>query len=347
MFKLKIMIKNRALLGILFSLSTLFSVYGCTNENPPEAEETNPKTAKVVGYLSTDNFDKINSIQFCKITHLNLAFLNPDPQGNLKFNGDIDAVIKHAKSVNPNIKICISIGGGVLSPEQATNWKNLIDQAGNRPMLVQKMMTFISNHNLDGIDVDLEWDAVTIGYSGFVLELRKEITKKNKLLTAALPNSTRFENISQEALNAFDFINIMSYDNTGPWNPNKPGQHSSFEDAKMGIDFWTKLQNVPNDKLTLGVPFYGYDFTTKEVVSATYSQIIKAGNLLSEQDQFGEIFYNGRPTIEKKVIYASENTGGIMIWELAQDSFDQYSLLEEIHKTYSDLKIQTTGLCGN
>lgn len=341
------MIKNKALLGILFFLSSLFSVYSCTNEKENNPEEVKTKTARVVGYLSSDSFSKVNSIQFCKLTHLNIAFANPDKNGNLVFNGDIDAVIKYVKSVNPKIVISISLAGGVISQEQAANWSSLIDKPENRPAFIQNIVKFVKDHNLDGVDVDLEWDAVTTGYSGFVLELRKSLTDNKKLLTAALPNNTRFVNITAAALNAFDFINIMAYDSTGPWSPNKIEQHSSFEFAKEGIDFWHKLQNVPSEKLTLGVPFYGYNFTNAEVTSSTFGEIVQAGKQFADQDETGKIYYNGRPTIAKKVEFAAENSGGIMIWELAQDSFDEYSLLDVIHKKYTALKIKTTGLCSN
>jgi len=340
------MIKNKALLGILFFMSSLFSVYSCTSEKENNPEEVKSKKARVVGYLSADSFDKITSIEFCKLTHLNIAFANPDKNGNLVFDGDIDAVTKYVKSVNPNIVISISLAGGVISAEQAANWSLLIDKPENRPAFIQNISKFVTDHNLDGVDVDLEWDAVTSGYSGFVVELKKELIDRKKLLTAALPNNTRFVNINSEALNAFDFINIMAYDSTGPWSPNKIEQHSSFEFAKDGVEFWKK-QNVPSEKLTLGVPFYGYNFTYPTVTSSTFGEIIQAGTQFADQDEIGKIYYNGRPTILKKVEYASQNTGGIMIWELAQDSFGEYSLLEVIHKKYTDLKYKTSGMCGN
>ncbi|MCD0465846.1 glycosyl hydrolase family 18 protein [Flavobacterium sp. ENC] len=341
------MIKNKALLGILFFISSLISVYSCTTQKESDPEETKTKTARVVGYLSSDNISKMTSIPFCKLTHLNVAFANPNKDGSLIFNGDIDALIQYARSVNPTIVISISLAGGVLSEEQAANWSFLIDKAENRPVLIQSILNFVELHHLDGVDVDLEWEAVTPGYSGFVLELRKGLTEHKKLLTAALPNNSRFENINSAALNAFDFINIMSYDSTGPWTPNNPGQHSSMSNARDGIDFWHKLQNVPSEKITLGVPFYGYNFTYATVTSSTYGQIVEVGPQFADQDELGKIYYNGRPTIAQKVEYASQYTGGIMIWELAQDSFGDYSLLEVIHKQYTSLKFKTTGLCGN
>lgn len=341
------MIKNKALLGILFFISSLISAYSCSGDKETNSENIKTKTARVVGYLSTDNIDKMNSIQFCKLTHLNIAFANPDKNGNLIFSGDIDSLIKYAKTVNTDIVISISLAGGVLSAEQAANWSYLIDKPENRPALIQNIITFVELHHLDGVDVDLEWDAVTSGYSGFVIELKKALSEHKKLLTAALPNNTRFDNINSEALNAFDFLNIMAYDSTGPWTPNNPGQHSSMAFAKDGINFWHKLQNVPSDKLTLGVPFYGYNFTYPEAISSTFGQIVEAGIQFADQDEIGKIYYNGRPTISQKVEFASQNTGGIMIWELAQDSFGEYSLLDVIHKKYTSLKTKTTGMCGN
>src|SRR6187402_713381 len=131
------MIKNKALLGILFFISSLFSVYSCTAEKDNDIENPKTKIARVVGYLSSDNFNKMSSIQFCKLTHLNLAFANPDKNGNIIFNGNIDAITKYAKSINPNIIISVSIAGGVISSEQANNWSFLIDKPENRPQLIQ------------------------------------------------------------------------------------------------------------------------------------------------------------------------------------------------------------------
>ena len=139
----------------------------------------------------------------------------------------------------------------------------------------------------------------------------------------------------------------MVYDYTGPWNPS-PGQHSSYNHAKQGINFWKNTVGINPSKLTLGVPFYGYDFQNSTTVkSFTYGSMVDSDVSNSEKDNVGNKYYNGRPTIANKVKLASQNLSGIMIWELGQDSFSEYSLLETIHKTYTDLDVETTGLCGN
>ena len=50
-----------------------------------------------------------------------------------------------------------------------------------------------------------------------------------------------------------------------------------------------------------------------------------------------EVYYNGMDTIAKKTRYALENLGGIMIWELTQDTSDEEkSLLQMIERTVKE-----------
>ena len=304
------------------------------------------QTKKVVGYLPTYRFGSNNSIAYCKITHLNICFANPDTEGNLSIE-DFSAIVKRAKEQNPNIIICISVGGGVISETVMKTWKNIVDIPSNRPAFISKMVRFVNSNKLDGVDFDLEWDAVTNGYSDFVIELKDSLQKHNKILSAALPAIYRYPLITNKALAVFDFINIMAYDKTGPWSPNSPGQHSSYDFAVHAINYW-KSQGINAEKLTLGVPFYGYNFDDQSnVFGFSYASMVNTNILNADVDQVGKAYYNGRPTIERKVELSAQNASGIMIWELAQDRFDKYSLLSAIHNKFNSLGFTTTGLCGN
>ena len=317
----------------------------CSKDDSFEEEiMTVDKSARVVGYLPSYRFDSNEKIDYCKLTHLNLAFSNPGSNGKLIIN-DFSGVVVRARNENNNIKIYISIGGGYLTDEQASIWSNSIDIKDNRPIIINEIVSFVVDNSLDGVDVDLEWQYVTSGYSDFVIELKSALSAKGKSMTAALPGTTKFDNITQEALQTFDFINIMAYDFTGPWNPTDSGQHSSYNNAVESINFW-KNTGVSQSKLTLGVPFYGYDFSnSSNVTSFTFGQMVSTNNSYSEIDNVGMKFYNGRPTIKSKVKLASEQVSGIMIWELGQDSFSDYSLLKTIHKEYNNLGFKTSGLC--
>ncbi len=288
----------------------------------------------VLGYLPSYRFEAIPDIDFSKVTHVDIAFANPDENGNLDVdNKDIDPIVENLK--NNDIVVYISLGGADVYGQLAKYWKNNMSPS-LRSQFIKKIKDYCINHNFDGVDMDLEWDNITGYYSPFVLELKDTLSKYSLGLTAALPGTFRYSQITDQALKAFDVINLMAYDFTGPWAPNNPGQHSSYKDAQRSITFW-KNQGVNPEKLRLGVPFYGYDFTdTGNITSFTYSDIVAENTDYAYVDNVGEKYYNGINTIRKKTKLAKEeNLKGIMIWELTQDAFapyEEYSLLKAINE---------------
>ena len=73
--------------------------------------------------------------------------------------------------------------------------------------------------------------------------------------------------------------------------------------------------------------------------------MVSLKNSNADIDNVGFKYYNGRPTIRSKVQLASNKVGGVMIWEIGQDSFNEYSLLKTIHKEFNNLGFKTTELC--
>jgi chitinase len=296
---------------------------------------------KTIGYLPWYRFGVAELISYEKLTHLNLAFGYPDAEGFISVGGqDISPIV--AMAHDHDLEVFLSIAGGDATTEQY--WLNLL-QPDNRSAFINKLVTFTRDHNLQGIDVDLEWNDVTENYSPFVLELKDTLDVYGLIMTAALPGSYRYPEVSDEALEAYEWINMMVYDYTGPWAPNSPGPHSSFDHAEAAITYWSSGQGVPTEKLTLGVPFYGYDFNDPgDVHSFTYASMVAQDTDYAEMDQVGLAFYNGRPTIEDKTVLALENLSGIMIWELGQDAFlsiEEYSLLETIFQTIQAYFVNT------
>ena len=335
-------------------LTLTFLIISCSSVDDIDVIENGElfsNQARVVGYYTTGSFSLNDKIQYCKLTHLNIAFANPQTDGTIILSGNSGDLLKNvmdtARSQNSNIKIYIAIGGGYITDEVWNTYKNFLANPQDRPILIDKIVSYVLDNGFDGVDVDLEWKYVTTGYSDFVIELRDALKEQSKGISAAYPSETRYSLITEEALNALDFINLMVYDYTGPWNPS-PGQHSSYNHAKQGINFWKNTVGINPSKLTLGVPFYGYDFQNSTTVkSFTYGSMVASDVSNSEKDNVGKKYYNGRPTIANKVKLASQNLSGIMIWRIGADSFSEYSLLETIHKTYTDLGVETTGLCGN
>jgi chitinase len=325
-----------------FLLFTIIMVFCSSIESHAQghghAEKHLPNRFRVIGYLfSRGNIDSASAqLDWSKITHLNLAFINPDSTGTFTVPIGLSEVVKRAHS--SHVKVLLSFAGG-MAPLYI---KNMLQET-QRTVLVHKLVDFATVYELDGIDVDLENDFIDENYEAFVLQLASLLKPKRKLLTAAVATGTG-DKISNKALAAFDLINIMSYDQTGPWNPNLVGPHSTYEAAVTDFNYWSVTRAVPSKNLSLGLPFYGYGFGPDIRPSYDYSEIIGLYPGLEQQDSIavpekGTIYYNGLNTIRKKVNFAlDKKAGGVMIWQLRGDAAGESSLLSEIHNIIKNRK---------
>jgi GH18 family chitinase len=296
---------------------------------------------KVIGYLPTYRFNYLSSIEFDKVTHVNIAFANPDTLGNLSCDG-VDITPAVTKAHQHNCQVFISLAGGAETTAQEAAWNSLM-AAAKRPAFIQKIVQYVQTHQLDGVDVDIEWQYVTSLYSPFIVDLKNALAQIGKPLSAALPGSYRYPQVTNQALAAFDWVNMMVYDLTGPWDPTHPGQHSPYTWAQQCIQYW-EGQNVPSSKLTLGVPFYGYDFGVSPVNAFTYRNIVLQDIANAQLDESGLKYWNGIPTIQAKTQLALNEVAGIMIWELGEDAFGsiaQYSLLKAINAVVHPAAVDT------
>lgn len=289
---------------------------------------------RVVGYVPLGRVTPdMSKIAFERITHLNIAFVNPDSTGNLKIPAGFDSLIQ--KAHQHKIKVLASIGGGSFNPY----YSRLLSDT-NRKAFTSKLVQLVKDYHLDGLDVDLENNNIDSNYERFIIDLAFALKPMNKLLTAALA-TWNGQLISDAALANFDFINVMSYDQTGPWRPNQPGPHSTYTKAEEDLNYWRNTRRVPKEKLSLGVPFYGYCFGTKYGESMSYADIITKFPGSDQWDQVlpedgGAIYYNGLPTIKNKTALALKNAGGIMIWQLLHDAPGEKSLLAAISATVKE-----------
>lgn len=307
----------------LFSAISL----ACSKKSSPQPDNK----LRVLGYLMSDNnwHTDMNGIDFTKITDLNLAFINPDASGQFSVNDNIKQVITKAHGLQ--VRVFMSIGGGsppahlagLITPEK-------------RAQLIGGIVALVEKYNFDGVDVDLENDLINEHYADFVNALGTALQAKNKLMTAALA-SWNAGKITDATLGWYDFINIMSYDKTGPWNTANPGPHAPYEMATADFDYFHKTRKIAAEKLLIGLPFYGYGFGTNAPESIHYKDLIVQYPGAENADEItvnggGKIYYNGIGTIRQKVKFAlAGKAGGVMIWELKQDSRDGKSLLGTIH----------------
>lgn len=297
---------------------------------------------KVVGYLSGGNFRKLDDIELSKLTHLNLAFANPNREGRLVFGRNIDVKPVVARGHEAGLKVYVSLAGGGR-PDKAV-WKEVL-QPANRASFIKNILVFVEQNNLDGVDVDIEWNLLpTLGelYTPFVIELKEALHARGWGITAALGATGLHEAVSQESLEAYDFINVMAYDKTGVWRPQDAGPHSPYSYAEDAIRYWTEERRIAPERIVLGVPFYGYDFTAPARY-VSYREIVEADPSYAYQDVVESKYYNGIPTIVKKTELAKKKVGGVMIWEISYDAPGELSLLRAVHQTVmaGDCEVKT------
>ena len=295
---------------------------------------------KSIGYLPHYRFDLVKELEIEGLSHINIAFANPDASGNLSVKSkEIKSLVDHFHKEDK--QVFISLAGGGLKSELSNRWRTLMSPK-YRSWFISKIVAYVDENNFDGVDLDLEWGDVNRYYSDFVVELKQALRLKNIPLTAALPALKKFKNIDHRALDSFDWINLMVYDHTGPWAPKIKGQHSSYAMAVAAIDFWQD-QGVESERLVLGIPFYGYDFSSgTKVTSVTLRDISQANPKWMYVDNIGEVWYNGIPTILEKYKLAKEEVNGIMIWELGQDAFSSHSVVKKLASLKKEIEEEET-----
>jgi len=320
-----------SLLSLTCFLAFLLSTSCKTNYGPDIYQPDN--SFKVVGYIGGGNFGKIDSIELNKLTYLNLAFASPDKNGYLVMDDNADVSVGVNKGHAANLKVFISLGGG--GRPDTVFWKAALQQK-NRSSFIKKIVKYVEENNLDGVDVDIEGNLFPyIGYTygPFVVELKKALHAKGKGMSCALGAVDIDKVVTQEALEAYDFINVMVYDKTGTWRPDVIGPHSPYSFAEDAIKYYTVDRKIPPARITLGLPFYGFDFTPPARY-IDFSEIIASDIANAYRDSVGMRYYNGIPMISQKAVLAKKSSlGGVMIWELACDTHGDLSLLRALDQT--------------
>jgi chitinase len=125
---------------------------------------------RIVGYWEAWNFaSTCNGVDFQNLpvgslTHLNIAFgyITPNTFDITLMPGIPDIVIKELtkfKTVNPNLKIIISLGGWSFSDNGTDTqqvWAQAMSTPSTRSLFMAKLIQFMDYYGLDGVDFDWE-----------------------------------------------------------------------------------------------------------------------------------------------------------------------------------------------
>lgn len=317
--------KKRKFISLILSIIMVCSIFMANSQVIESQAASTPN--RVVGYFPSYRMYKIDSIDFSAMTHCILAFMTYK-DGTLTSNfsaQDIQTVV--AKCHANNVKALIGIGGwgGFDASDDP------FGSAEKRTEFVNQLMSYVNEYNLDGVDIDIELKDACIwnNFDPFISELSSHLKAENKLLTMAV--SRWFTDYMMDStFEYFDFINLMAYD----YDMSGNGEVAPWSQV---YDMVTHYQSrgVSNDRLVIGVPFYGYG---SGGVAYSYGEVVEMNPENAYLNYANGVYYNGINTIREKAEY-SKAFGGTMIWEISQDSFGTYSLLnviKEVMKGTSD-----------
>ena len=273
----------------------------------------------VVGYLP--EYRAFNPAWGNCLTDFIYFSAEPSPDGSLDTSRFDPLALQRMQEMKSRYgtRLHISLGGY----NRSEHFGAVVTNPRMRRVLIAELLKFAAAHSLDGIDFDWEFPETAAQQEGYLL-LMKEVEQAGLIVSVALyPYSDR----DLTPYLGIDRIHIMSYDR-GP-------SHSTYDQSVADLDLFLQA-GFSRRQLILGVPFYGRR-TTGPFTSFPYSEIAAKYAPPPETDEVDGIFFNGISTIQKKVCYARrKDFGGVMIWELGQDSADESSLLRAIHSRLVD-----------
>ncbi|MBL8656200.1 MAG: hypothetical protein JNJ92_02430 [Altererythrobacter sp.] len=278
-------------------------------------------------------------------THINIAFANPDA-GARMVHGESMACMADGAGGQVSLaalrttaarlraegaRVLLSVAGGVI-PACAGDWRVLLAPAG-RDGVVKELLAVTEAAGLDGIDVDIEGELLTAidrdgNYTPFIAALSRELRARGRLLTVA---TASYEGgmVPVASVPYFDLVMPMSYDAIGPTWGQAGSEHATREQAARDVALWL-ARGVPRERLVLGVPFYGYGFGGHAPNHDFRALRAAHGAVTTTSDVIGAacagcdyITFNSQATIRWKAELAAARAGGVMVWEMTQDTADQ------------------------
>lgn len=277
------------------------------------------------------------------LTHINYAFgtVKPSFDGVHVRRPDYLREIVAWKRKYKHLKVMLSIGGW-----GAGGFSEMADNDTLRKRFVRDCRRIVREFGLDGIDLDWEYpgsraSGITAGprdvdnFTKLMAELRRAIGKKRLLTFASAAWAGHID--FPAVLPYVDFVNLMCYD---MGRPTGDAHHSALHPSPRA--HWSVVQSVeahrkagvPDDKIVVGVPFYGHANTERgypdyiswpAIASAFPGQVYARDSVAGVPyvaDTAGQLLcvYDDPESLRLKCRYVQDNgLRGVMYWEYSCD----------------------------
>jgi len=242
---------------------------------------------EVTGYVFTRGAALApDQVDASRLTRINYAFSNIQG-GRMVLGAPVDAqnfaVLRTLRYSNPNLTVLVSVGGWLWS----TNFSDMALTAESRRLFEDSVMQFLTQYDLDGLDIDWEYPGMPgaghpfrpedkQNFTSLVKELRERFDsvarRSGKRLYLTIAMGASDDVIANTEMNKVqkyvDTVNLMAYDYYEPGSESITGNHAPLlvnpadpkkVSAAESVHAYEKA-GVPSEKILLGVPFYGHEW---------------------------------------------------------------------------------------
>ena len=273
----------------LLALVLLVAASACGPEALIAETEEAPPPFRLVAYVHGGEPEALARIGAEKLTHVNYAFANVTPGGEVVLEREEDAARLAAlvalRERNPDLKVLLSVGGWSWSD----HFSDAALTAESRERFARSAVAVAEAHGLDGLDLDWEYPGQPGDGNTYRPEDRETFTLLlaavraaldeaagrggPSLLTIAAAAGQRYLDHTDMAAaqRHLDFVNLMTYDFHGGWSA-RTGHHANLHPAPAtpgasstsGAVDLILAAGVPAEKVVVGAAFYGYGWTGVE-----------------------------------------------------------------------------------
>ena len=281
------------------------------DEAPASAE----RTFQVVGYLPWYRVKSFSAERIGPVTDLIYFSVEPSAAGRLKSPPVEDAVLDLLHEIRDatGCRLHLCVGGGGRSK----GFPALTADPSRRTAFVRSLCRFCREEEFAGVDYDWEYprgESQLADFAALLVETKRALGEDGVVSVAQSP----WRDFGTDVYETVDRVHVMSYNHRFP--------QARLEDSRKDVLRMLSF-GCPEEKLVLGVPFYGRNARGR---TKTYADLSNG----EDADLIDGYALNGRKTVRTKTRYAVQSRlAGVMIWELGQDSADpEASLLSAIEE---------------
>src|SRR3982751_444636 len=159
------------------------------------------------GYYYGNWGQPVGSVPYSKYSHVIYAFMAPNGDGTLNtssvYMADLPAFVSNAHAAGSKALIGLGDGGWPT----ATN-------SGTRPRFVASIKDFLTQYNLDGVDLDWEQSINDSQYAALIQDLRAALGRSKTITMAAYGgySNSPLASIVIAGPDQIEQLNLMTYD---------------------------------------------------------------------------------------------------------------------------------------